>query len=101
MISLGNIPLENDLEKLPDLVSQALIQWRTATLDREKCEALLYVKFHGEDLERTATEIKALIHADSERYMMVLNEIKSEANYNFLYEKLMSAKKIASLRTAF
>lgn len=97
----SNKSVEEDLETLPEKVSEQLVKWRTASLDREKCEALLYARFHGEDPSRTATAIKSLINSNEERYQIVLKEIQEEAHYNFLYEKLMSAKKIASLRTAF
>lgn len=101
MSSLGNADIEKDLNELPDLVSDTLQIWRIATLDREKTEALLYVKIRGEDDKRTATEIKALIQSDEKRYQMVLEEIKAECEYTRLYEKLMSTKRISGLRTAF
>ncbi len=93
--------LESQLDSLPDEVASALEAWRTATLDRERKEALLYAQFKGEDKERSATEIKAMVHADDGRYKTVLAEIASEANYIRIYERLLSVKKRASLRTAF
>jgi secreted Zn-dependent insulinase-like peptidase len=100
-MGLGNQDIDNALETLPDLVAEELMKWRIATLEREKVEALLYARFKGEDKERTATEIKALIHANGMRYAAVLEEIKSEAGYERIYEKLMSSKKRADLRNAF
>ena len=96
-----NTDTEEALESLPDLVADALEDWRRATLMREKEEALLYLRFKGEDNERSATEIKALVHSSDSRYLACLDELKAESKYERLYERLMSKKKIADLRTAF
>lgn len=101
MTSPGNLDLEAALETLPDEVAKAQEQWHIFSLDREKMEALLYARFKGEDKDRSATEIKALVHADGDRYNAVLAEIKAEANYIRVYERLLSIKKRASLRSAF
>ena len=93
--------LEAGLEKLPDEVADALLRWRLATLDREKTEALIYLKFKGEGEKRTADELKMMVRADSGRYAAVLREVRAESDYTRLYERLMSFKKSASLRTAF
>jgi hypothetical protein len=98
---MANVDLEHQLEVLPDLIADELIKWRTATLEREKMEALLYLRFKGEDKDRSATEIKALIHSNNDRYNFVLEEVKAEANYDRLYERLMGVKKLADLRTAY
>ena len=100
-MGLGNADIEQDLQELPEKVADALQAWRMATLDREKCEGLLYSLYKGEDKERTATEIRALVHASDARYSCILAEIKAEANYERLYESLMCAKKKADLRTAY
>lgn len=96
-----NYDIEQALNELPDQVADALEKWRIATLDREKCEALLYAGIKGEDKGKTATEIRADINASQARYESVLEEIKAESNYQRLYEKLLAAKRKASLRTAF
>lgn len=98
---MSNIDIEQNLYTLPDTVAQALENWRLAELDREKVEALLYARFKAEDNGRTASDVKALLNANLERYEAVLKEIKAESNYHRLSERLMSFKKIASLRTAF
>lgn len=93
--------LEHQLESLPDIVAKSLLDWRVATLDREKIEALLYARFKGLNDDLKASDLKSMINADPERYQAVLNEIKAESEYQRLYEKLLGAKKLASLRTAF
>ncbi len=98
---IGNLDIEEQLSTLPDRVAEALEQWRIASLDREKIEALLFASIKGQNTELSATEIKSRIHADLNRYESVLHEIKAESNYTRLYERLLSAKKRASLRTAF
>lgn len=100
-MGLINTDLEDSLSQLPDKVADALQKWRIATLEREKCEALLYMGFKGGQVDRTATEIKALINGSGERYSCVLDEIKAESEYVRLNEKLMAIKKEMSMRTAF
>lgn len=98
---MSNVDLEKALAEGPDLVAKALLDWRKATLDRERVEATLYGRFKAEDSERSATEIKYLIHNSQERYQAVLMEISCESVYNAKNETLLAAKKLASLRTAF
>lgn len=93
--------IEEVLLELPDKVADALGRWRVSTLDRERVEALLFASIKGKDEKKSSTEIKMEIHESIERYNAVLHEIKQECEYNRLYEKLLSAKKRASLRTAF
>jgi hypothetical protein len=97
----GKDEIEKALETLPDKVADMLIKWRTATLDRERIEALLYLKFKVCDGTRTATEIKAMVNSNGERYKANLDEAVAEAEYTRLYERLLSLKKNASLRTAY
>lgn len=92
--------LEKALIDLPDEVADALLVWRTATLNREREEALLHAKLRARDIEMPAAQLKALINANDTRYEFVLIEIKAESEYNRKYEKLMGAKKIAALRVA-
>ena len=96
-----NLDLDAALDKLPDDVADALETWRIATLDREKCEALLFAAIKGTNDKMTAAEIKARINSDGNRYAAVLEEIKAESAYQRLSERLMAVKKRASLRTAF
>ena len=70
------------------------------TLEREKCEALLFLKFRAGE-KRTVDEIKALVRSDGGRYQAVLNELTAESEYTRLYERLLAAKRRASLRTAY
>lgn len=92
--------LEQALEDLPDQVAAALRKWREMTLEREKVEAILYIKFRGED-RRTSDEVKALVKSDSERYKAVVAEFTAESEYTQLYERLLSFKRLASHREAF
>lgn len=93
--------LEEYLDELPDLVADALEQWRTVTLEREKYEAILHAKIRSDWPEAKAGDIKSAINSDAGRYEVVLKEIKAEANHTRLLERLLCMKKRASLRTAF
>lgn len=97
-----NEGLEQQLEELPDIVADALLKWRTATLEREKTEALLYLRFRaGGEEKRTTEEIKALVRSDDGRYSAVLEESKAESDYERVKERLLCKKKLSDLRTAF
>jgi hypothetical protein len=100
-LSLIASDLEEALETLPEVVAQCLLNWRKATLDREKTEASLYLQFKGLDAGKTATEIKAMIHESKERYEAVLSEISCESVYTAKYETLLAMKHKARLREAF
>jgi hypothetical protein len=93
--------LEEILSELPEIVADKLQDWRMKTLERERVEAILYLKFKGDGEKRTQDELKAMVKEDGGRYQAVLNEIKAESAYNLVYERLLCAKKKASLRTAF
>ena len=93
--------IEETLIDLPDQVANALSAWRIATLQREKVEAMLHLRLKASEEKMTAGDLKAAINNNQERYDMMLKEILAETEYNRLYEKLLSAKKRASLRTAF
>lgn len=96
-----NAQIEKDLENLPDLVSESLLKWRKETLEREKVEALLYLSFKNDGGSKTVREIEALVESDNRRYEARLKESVAESDYERLYERLMSSKKLADLRTAF
>lgn len=98
---MANDDLVEQLSNLPEIVSQCLLNWRKATLDRERVEAKLYLQFKAEGAEKTATELKAMINDSDERYQAVLTEISFESVYNAKNEGLLAAKKLASLRTAY
>lgn len=101
MIPGNNLDLDQYLEELPDKVADALENWRRATLEREKIEALLHLKFKADAIKHTQDDLKALIRASGERFEACLTELKAEAAYERLYERLLSFKKRADLRTAF
>jgi hypothetical protein len=99
---MANLSLEEDLDKLPDIVATKLLDWRKATLLREKEEALLYMEFKASGKEkRTVNEIEALVHSSDRRFNAVLKEATAESDYIRHHERLLAKKKLADLRTAF
>ncbi len=96
-----NTDIEDALIQLPDQVADCLLQWRKATLDREKTEANLYLVHKAEHPEATSTEIKARINSSDARYNAFMLEAQRESEYNAKYETLMAFKKRADLRTAY
>lgn len=97
----NNSQIEKDLEELPDKVADALEKWKITTLDRQRSEAMIYIRLKGDGTKRTTDEIKAHISVSPDAYNMNLLEIQAEAEYIRLYERLMSAKKLSGLRTAY
>lgn len=101
----NNAEIEKVLEEFPDLVADALAKWRRATAEREKAEGLAYMRIKGaseaDGIKRTPGELRAMTNQDEKRFASVLLEIEAEANYTRHYEKLLSAKRLSALRTAF
>lgn len=98
---IENADLERDLTSLPDKVADALLAWRKATIEQEKITAVYYLRFRGDGHKRTVNEIEAMVNTNEECYLAKLDEALKEALYTRLLEKLYSAKKQASFRTAF
>ena len=95
--------LIKELEEGPERISKAKFDWQEAILIRQKEEAKLFLAFKnplsGE--KRTAAEAEAMVHSNNERFDIRLRESVLEAEYDRCYERLMCAKKLADLRTAF
>jgi hypothetical protein len=97
----SNGDLEDALEKGGDLIADAQKKWELSVLDRQRAEALLCAKFRAEGPERTSTQVKEMMQADQSHYDAVLKEIEAKSEYTRLYERHLSNKKKASLRSAF
>lgn len=100
-MSNNNSELERELSELPEIISEALTKWRVASVERERIEAKLHMRFTVDNPDKKAGDIKAYVNSSDERYNAVLDEAKAEAQYQFLYEKLLAAKTLAKLRTAY
>lgn len=101
--SLTNKEIDLILSVYPDLVADAFLNYRMAEAETKRVGAKLYLEFKaintGKDLKET--HIKSLVANDQRFYEAQMAEIAAEAKYTRLYETLMSAKKLAGLRTAF
>jgi hypothetical protein len=93
--------LEEALATLPDRVADALLIWRTATAAKKKLVGDLFVKMKSVHSDMSSTEIKTRISASKELFEAEMKEVSAEAEHTRLNERLMAAKKLASLRTAF
>lgn len=95
--------VEEDLDSLPDRVADALGKWRFKEAERKREAARLLLTFKAQHAGQglTMTELKAMVQNDQGYYQICLDEIMEESRYVRLYERLMAAKKTASLRTAF
>lgn len=93
--------LEQSLEDGPERIKNALLQWRKASLEREKVESLAYLRIKTENPEATATELKFRLLSDPEREKAKMLEDIFEAEYRAIEETHLSNKKLAAMRTAF
>ncbi|MBK6881280.1 MAG: hypothetical protein IPN65_03910 [Elusimicrobia bacterium] len=95
--------LEGELSSLPDLVADALAVWKKAEADKRREAARLYLMFKAKlaGRETTATELRAMVDNDEGYYIMCLDCVTAESAHVRLYEKLMAAKRAASMRAAF
>lgn len=111
------IPLDNEpvtqlthreisviLSEYPDLVADALEKYRKVQAEAKRVFSSKYLILKSQTASEegiTETFLKHSIEADIEYYKAKLNEIIAEAEHQRLYETLMCAKKLASLRAAY
>lgn len=103
MPELSNEQINDMMVELPDKVAEAEVEFKRIRLERERIEALAYFRLKAELAHEKVTEkwLENKVRVDDEVHQAKLDEIVSEGEYNRLYEKLMSIKKVASLRTAY
>lgn len=92
------------LGKYPDKTADALEKWKRATLERKRVGSKLYLELKAKAAggeKTTVKELEMMVESNDEHYKMCLDEIMAESDYQKCYEKLMSAKKMASIRAAF
>lgn len=102
-MELTNKEINDILTDFPDLIAKAESDWKTAKVERERIEALAYFRLKAECAGAKVTEawLANKVLVDDDVHRAKLDEIVKEAEHSRLYEKLMCAKKIAQLRTAF
>lgn len=99
--SPGNEDLERSLLELPDDVALAKRKWSEASLHRKEIEAEWFLHFKGSLEKATVKEIECRAQLEKEVHDSSMEELIAESEYIRLYEKLLSDKTIAKLRTAF
>lgn len=91
------------METLPDVVGDALYNFKAATIEKERLCAKTFLEFKarsaGEKI--TVAEIEAMVKADVDCYKAALNEVEKESEYVKFNERLMACKRMAAMRTAF
>lgn len=100
---MTNAEIEVAMETLPDIVGDALYNFKAAIVDKERLCAKTFLEFKARSVGEkiTVAEIDAMVKADIGCYKAALNEVEKESEYVKWNEKLLAAKKLASLRTAF
>lgn len=100
---MTNAEIEVAMGNLPDTVADALYSYKSAIIDKERlcAKTFLEIKARSAGEKITVAEIEAMVRADLDCYKASLNEVEKESEYVRFNEKLMAAKKLAALRTAF
>lgn len=100
---MNALEIDQALDTYPDKVADALEVWRTAALERERLEAKTYLSLKAKNAGIKVTEawLENMVIDDTDVYVARLAEIKAEASYQRVFEKLMSAKKRAAIRDAY
>lgn len=101
---LSDAEIVEILGTYPDKTAEALKRWKEATLERKRIAAKVYLEIKaksagGEKL--TVKEIEMMVEQNTDHYKACLEEILAESEHMKLYEKLMSAKKMANIRAGF
>lgn len=100
---MTNAEIEAAMETLPDIVGDALYNFKAAMIDKERLCAKTFLEFKarsaGEKI--TVAEIESMVKADLDCYKAALLEVERESEYVKWNEKLMAAKKLCAMRTAF
>lgn len=100
---MTNAEIEAAMETLPDVVGDALYNYKMAIIDKERLCAKTFLEFKARSVGEkiTIAEIEAMVTADLECYKAAMEEAKQESEFTKWNEKLMAAKKMAAMRTAF
>jgi hypothetical protein len=88
----------------PDKVADALEKWKRATLERKRVGSKLYLELKAKSAggeKITVKELEMMVESNQTHYELCLEEIMAESDHMKLYEKLMAAKKMASIRAGF
>jgi hypothetical protein len=103
-MEMTNVEINKILTEYPDIVSEAETAWKMSILELERIEAKTYfsIKTNTAPGEKvTEKMLENMVTTNDEVYKARLYSVTKESEYNRLYEKLMCAKKMASLRSAF
>lgn len=95
--------LEHDLADLPDQVADALAAWKRkeAELKHERARLYLSLKAKMAGTQPTQGDLRAMVDGDAGIYLKTLDCVTAESEYTRLMERLMSLKRLASMRAAF
>jgi hypothetical protein len=90
------------MDTYPDLVADALAAWKKAGIEKDRIFARAYLELKARSVglgKVTVSELESNVRALDEHYKAALDEVIAESEYVRVYEKLMSAKKQASMRS--
>lgn len=93
----------DDLNTLPDRVADAQMAWKAkeAELKHERARVYLSYKAKLAGTDPTQGDLRAMVENDENIYRLALECVTAESEFTRLMEKLMAAKRMAAMRTAF
>ena len=91
------------LTEYPDKIAFAYLRWKARESKTRQLEAKKYMSLKAEAADKKVTEahLGRCLDEDKEVYKARLRVILAESRHMRLYEKLMSAKKLSDIRTAY
>lgn len=97
------VGVEEELRELPDRVADAQKFWKSKEAELKHSRARVYLDFKAKLVgsDPTQGDLKAMVENDMGIYKLSLECVTAESEYTRLMEKLMAAKRLASMRTAF
>jgi hypothetical protein len=99
--SLTNQEIDLMLSTYPDKIAVAYQVYQTAEAEVRRMRGKVYLELKALHPDHKETHLKSMVENNEKVYTAQMAAIQAEAEHNRLYEKLMCAKKLASLRAAF
>jgi hypothetical protein len=89
------------LSTYPDKVADAFQAFKEAEADVRRERGRSYLRIKAKNPNFKQDHLRALVEDDDAVYKAQMAAIAKEAEYSRLYEKLLSAKKLSALRSAY
>lgn len=99
--SLTNQEIDLILSTFPDKIADAYQKYQEAEANMRRVKGKVYLELKALHPNHKETHLKSMVENHPEFFSAQMDSIATESMHNRLYEKLMSAKKLAQLRAAY